>query len=558
MLSHLWWGWVFLINVPVVLIGLAAVALLVPASRATVPPDLDVPGMVASAGGLAVLTYGLVVAGEHGWTHPTALAAMAVGLVALAGFLWWERHTARSGRWPLIDPALFRSRSFTWGAVLGGLAGLGMIGLLFVMPQYFQAVDGANAFDSGLRLLPLVGGLVIGAAPSGVLVKTLGAKYTVAAGFVVLGAGSLAGAATDAHSSATFIAVWMAVMCAGTGLALSAATAAALSRLSAEASGVGSAVVQAFQKTAGPVGTAVIGSVVAAAYAGVLHLPTLAAGEGDAVRHSVYDGVAVARALHSATLARHVQAAFAHGVDVSLLVSVAIAAVGIIAVIVFLPHTEHSTDHAGQKGNPRHMNTTPDSGTGVPRPGLRERKKAKTRASIQHHAMRLFRRDGYDATTVDAIIDAAEVSESTFFRYFPTKEAVVLSDDYDPLLAAALRAQPADATPGEALRAAFRDTFTALDDRQRADLRGRITLVSQVPALRAAMLHEFSQAMELLAAVIAERTGRPSGDFAVRTVAGAVIGVMIAVFAELTDHPDADILHLIDAGLDQIHDGLAL
>lgn len=204
------------------------------------------------------------------------------------------------------------------------------------------------------------------------------------------------------------------------------------------------------------------------------------------------------------------------------------------------------------------MPSSPDPSKPQPEPGLRERKKAKTRALIQHHALRLFAVQGYDATTIEQIIDAAEVSESTFFRYFPTKEAVVLSDDYDPQLVAAYHAQPADIAPIPALRATFKQVFGALPAEQREEQRQRIALILAVPALRAAMLDQFSGAMQLLADAIAERAGRPGDDFAVRTLAGAVIGVMIAVLAGLADDPTADLSDLIDRGIAHLEEGLTL
>src|SRR5437016_6707742 len=108
---------------------------------------------------------------------------------------------------------------------------------------------------------------------------------------------------------------------------------------------------------------------------------------------------------------------------------------------------------------------SPDSAFGGddrPALGLRERKKAKTRAAIQQHALRLFREQGYDATTVEQIAAAAEISPSTFFRYFPTKEDVVLYDAFDPLIFAAFAAQPAALSPIQALRGALRAVFAAL------------------------------------------------------------------------------------------------
>lgn len=189
--------------------------------------------------------------------------------------------------------------------------------------------------------------------------------------------------------------------------------------------------------------------------------------------------------------------------------------------------------------------------------GLRERKKARTRAAIQTHALRLFREQGYDATTIEQITEAAEVSETTLFRYFPTKESLVLSDDYDPRLVAAFQAQPEDVAPLRAMRAAFHEVFGMLSPEERASQRERIALILAVPALRAAMLGQFADAMQLLAGAFAGRIGRRPDDFAVRTVAGAVVGVMFAVLAELAEDPEADMAGLIDAAMAQLETGLA-
>jgi Na+/melibiose symporter-like transporter len=277
------------------------------------------------------------MAGQDGWGDPAALALMAAGLAALGGFAAWERRLASRSGQPLIHPELFSSASFTWGAVLGGVAGLGMIGLLFVMPQYFQAIQGASALSSGLRLLPLVGGLIIGALPASALARAAGAKLTIALGFVLLGTGAIIGTGTGPASSTLFVATWMLVLCAGTGMALTAATAVALVRLPAERSGIGCAVVQAFQKTAGPFGSAITGSVLAAAYRTRLNLGGLPAAAAAAARQGVYGGVTAASQYRSAALASAVRTAFTGGIDVSLWVSAGIAAVGAALTMAFLP-----------------------------------------------------------------------------------------------------------------------------------------------------------------------------------------------------------------------------
>jgi AcrR family transcriptional regulator len=193
-----------------------------------------------------------------------------------------------------------------------------------------------------------------------------------------------------------------------------------------------------------------------------------------------------------------------------------------------------------------------------PAGGLRERKKEKTRAAIQTHAFRLFREHGYDATTVQQIIQAAEVSESTFFRYFPTKGDVVLSDDFDPLIVEAFRKQPPELTSIQALRAAFLTVFGGLTEQQMAEQRERMDLILFAPELRAALLDQFASAIRLLTEVLAERTGRRPDDMAVRTLAGAVVGAMIAVMFAMADDPTADLAALLSEAMTHLETGLQL
>jgi AcrR family transcriptional regulator len=190
--------------------------------------------------------------------------------------------------------------------------------------------------------------------------------------------------------------------------------------------------------------------------------------------------------------------------------------------------------------------------------GLRERKKARTRAAIQSHALRLFREQGYDATTVQQIIEEVEVSESTFFRYFPTKADVVLSDEFDPVIVAAFRDQPRELSVIQSLRAAFAHAFGQMSDDDRAVLQDRIRLVLSVPELRAAMLDQFASAMGLLAEIIAERTARSPNGVSVRTFAGAVVGAAMAAMFAIADDPSSDIAETLDESMACLEDGLRL
>jgi AcrR family transcriptional regulator len=168
---------------------------------------------------------------------------------------------------------------------------------------------------------------------------------------------------------------------------------------------------------------------------------------------------------------------------------------------------------------------------------LRERKKARTRASIREHALRLFREHGYDGTTVEQIAEAAEVSPSTFFRYFPTKEDVVLRDDLDDRILGAFARQPASLTPVAAVRAAIREAVETFTPEEWEELREAAELNLTVPEIRARIMDELARTIDAMADALAKRTGRPADDLAVRTYVGAVFGVMLSVLSPSTYTP---------------------
>lgn len=167
--------------------------------------------------------------------------------------------------------------------------------------------------------------------------------------------------------------------------------------------------------------------------------------------------------------------------------------------------------------------------TSSPPAGLRERKKAKTKAAIREAAMTLFEEQGFASTTVEQIAEAAEVSPSTFFRYFPTKEDVILTDDYDPMIVEAIRAQPPGTSPVDALLNGMRTVFSALSPHEWDLERRRQRLYNEVPDLRARAMQQTLKALDLLAGVLAERAGKPADDLTSRVIAGAMIGVVLAI-----------------------------
>ena len=212
-----------------------------------------------------------------------------------------------------------------------------LFGVLFTAPQYFQAILGTDAMGSGLRLLPLMGGLAVGAGLADRVAARLGVGGTVALGFVLLAAGLGVGATTAVTSGTGFVSLWTPVVGLGMGLALATASAAALGALSPEHAGVGSAVIQAVNKAGAPFAAAILGSVLNATYRGRLDLAGLPAGVAGTVRDSVFAGVAAARQLDSPWLLHAVHGAFVDGMDVMLWVCAAIAVAGAVLAVVFLP-----------------------------------------------------------------------------------------------------------------------------------------------------------------------------------------------------------------------------
>ena len=186
-------------------------------------------------------------------------------------------------------------------------------------------------------------------------------------------------------------------------------------------------------------------------------------------------------------------------------------------------------------------------------PGLRERKKQKTRWAIQEHALRLFAEQGYDATTVEQIAAAAEISPSTFFRYFKTKEDVVVEDQWDPIFIEAYRAAPADLGPLAALRHAVEHSFAQADQAEMDKILARTRLQMTVPALRARMLDGMLASLDLVAGLLAERAGRNAEHPMVRTAAGAVMGVLMsAMFAWEQSDSGRHLFEYMDRSLAQL------
>jgi MFS transporter, DHA2 family, multidrug resistance protein len=340
LLDRYWWGSVFLINVPVVLIALIAVVSLLPESRDPDPAPLDLVGVLLSCLGLVGVTYGAIDAGENGWGQARVLVLLIGGALLLAAFGWHQRTRARQGRRPLVDPSLLAEPGFTWGTILGTLVSFVMFGVLFTVPQLFQSVQGHSALASGVRLLPLALGLAVGARVGPRLLPRAGAPAVVAAGFVVLASALALGTLTRTGSGLLLIESWIGLAGLGIGLSLPTAMDAALAALDPERAGVGSAVLMAVRQVGGTLGVAVLGSVLGQAYRSHLDEGGAARAVPSAALTPLRDGVAsgmeVSRTVGSARLTDLVRESFLTGMDHVFLTCAAGALVAVV-ISVALP-----------------------------------------------------------------------------------------------------------------------------------------------------------------------------------------------------------------------------
>lgn len=337
LLGRFWWGSVFLVNVPVAVLALAAVAVLLPESRDPTPAPADWVGAGLAIAGLVSLAYGVIAAPDRGWADGLVLGALTAGVVLLAGFVRWERRA----RFPRVELRLFTRRRFLWGTLAAAVAGFALLGLLFVLPPVLQLVRGEDALGTGIQLLPMIGGLVVGAAVGQRLAARAGPRWPVSAGLLLLAAGLGAGAAASGpaggETAGWLLAGWLAAAGAGVGLALAPATDALLSELPPERAGSGTALAMTIRYVGGAFGVALLGSLLAQSYAGRLDTSGLPAPAAMAAEDSLAGALAVAARLGAPDLAAAARDAFTHGTGLVLAACAAVALAGAALTAAALP-----------------------------------------------------------------------------------------------------------------------------------------------------------------------------------------------------------------------------
>lgn len=185
--------------------------------------------------------------------------------------------------------------------------------------------------------------------------------------------------------------------------------------------------------------------------------------------------------------------------------------------------------------------------TDVATPGLRERKKVKTRAAIRAEALRLFKKHGFAATTVEQIAAATEISPSTFFRYFPTKESVLVENQYPAEIVRAFVAQPDTVGLVDAMQAAVTQTFQALSAAELDALHQRNRLIMATAELRAAYMEHLYGLMTAISEAAAKRAGLEPDSLEIRTFAWLMQGALTAASTEWTENRSSSAATIIDA-----------
>jgi EmrB/QacA subfamily drug resistance transporter len=328
LLQHFWWGSIFLMNIPVAGLGIAAALAFIPESRGPAGrPDLL--GALLSTIGMGALVWGVINSSRVGWGSAQTVGGFVVAVAGLVAFALWERRVAE----PMLPLKLFRDRNFGGASFSIVLLSFSAGGLVLAITQYLQFVLGYSPLKAGLAFIPM---LVAAMAFNGIGVvvdKRLGSRTAIAAGMLLLAGGFGVLASLGPHDGYLKLAVAMVVMGMGSGTTGPAAYGTLLAALPQERAGVGSAVNDTVQQVGAALSVAVLGSVLTTAYQSAMPH-----GLPDAARHSIGEALGIAAATGDGRLAQLAKAAFVHATATTSLIGVfGGVAAAIVAVSVLRP-----------------------------------------------------------------------------------------------------------------------------------------------------------------------------------------------------------------------------
>jgi len=262
LLENFAWSSIFLVNIPIVIGGLIAGAILIPESRDPQPKALDFTGAGLSIAGLTAIVWGLIEASERGWTAPAILGAFGIGAAILAMFIAWERRTDH----PMLDVSVFRNRRFSAASMAVAFVFFALMGVVYFLTTYLQSVMGYTALEAGIRMLPVAGGLIAATKLSVEATNRLGTKVVVAAGLATVGSALYVLGTCGVDTGYGRVALALSMMGVGMSLAMSPATESIMGSLPKAKAGIGSAMNDVVREVGGTLGVAVLGSVLASSY----------------------------------------------------------------------------------------------------------------------------------------------------------------------------------------------------------------------------------------------------------------------------------------------------
>jgi len=340
LLAHFAWGSVFLINVPIAFLGLAAGIPFVPNSRNEHAQRLDFVGSLLSIIGLGLVLWAVIEAPVLGWTSAEVLGTGAGGIATLVGFFVWEARTSH----PMLRLRFFQQAGFSGAIASTATMSFALMGMLFVLTQFLQFQLGYSALQAGIRMLPAAGAIAVVAPLSAIVVRRLGTKLTVVLGLALVTGGlwQISGATvTTAYSGVVVGAILIGV---GAGLVMPAATGSLMGTLPLEHTGVGSATNGTFLNIGGALGVAILGSIMATRYQHQLGASAVVHSLPGTVQNAALGslGAALAVASHvgvllGTALATSARAAFVSGMSLALEIAACVVLAGALLALVVLP-----------------------------------------------------------------------------------------------------------------------------------------------------------------------------------------------------------------------------
>jgi EmrB/QacA subfamily drug resistance transporter len=340
LLGHFWYGSVFLINVPIIVLALVSGHFLVPSSRDPEQASFDPGGSVLSIIGIVALVYGLIEAPSHGWAGTSTLGAFAVAVVVLGAFVAWELRVAE----PMVDMHYFRNPAFSTGT--GGmiLVFASMYGVMFLITQYFQLVLNYSALSAALRLMPIALIMLVVAPMTPRLCTRFGAHRVVTFGMFCIGTAFLMFTLLTTHTPYALVVVCVIPLTAGIALSMSPMTASIMGAVPPRRAGAGSAMNDASRELGAALGVAILGSVAASRYSAQIgHLVTnLSPHNRSQARTSIAGALQVAGKLHgtaNTVLTNGAHTSFVGGLHLAVIVGAALSFVAAGIVYRYLPHS---------------------------------------------------------------------------------------------------------------------------------------------------------------------------------------------------------------------------